>query len=58
VGDIARAERGAWPLGVPDVYAIDDAHIAAYARAARTREGFEQYLREFVWQSRKSSLPA
>src|SRR4051812_10580441 len=58
VSGIARAERGAWPLGVPDVYGIDDTHLAAYARAARTREGFAEYLREFVWQERKSSLPA
>ncbi len=57
VSGIARAERGAWPLGVPDVYAIDDAHLALYAKAARTRAGFEQYLRDFVWQERKSSLP-
>jgi glutaconate CoA-transferase, subunit A len=58
VSGVARAECGAWPLGVPDLYAIDDAHLATYAKAARTREGFENYLAEFVWQSRKSSLPA
>ena len=58
VSGIARAEHGAWPLGVADVYAIDDAHLAAYAKSARTREGFERYLDEFVWQGRKSSLPA
>jgi glutaconate CoA-transferase subunit A len=58
VSGIARAERGAWPLGVADAYAIDDAHLAMYAKTARTRAGFEQYLRDFVWQERKSSLPA
>jgi glutaconate CoA-transferase subunit A len=58
VTGIARAERGAWPLGVADLYPIDDAHLAGYAKAARTRAGFDQYLREFVWQDRKSSLPA
>lgn len=58
VTGVARAERGAWPLGLADVYAIDDAHLAAYAKTARTREGFERYLREYVWQDRKSSLPA
>ena len=26
--------------------------------AAKTREGFQRYLDKFVWQSRKSSLPA
>ena len=58
VSGVARAERGAWPLGLAELYAIDDAHLAAYAKAARTREGFESYLREYVWQDRKSSLPA
>jgi len=58
VSGIARAEHGAWPLGVVDVYGIDDAHLAAYAAAAKTREGFERYLDEHVWQRKKSSLPA
>ena len=48
----------ATPLGVADVYGIDDAHLAAYAAAAKTRDGFERYLDEYVWQRRKSSLPA
>ena len=58
ISGAARAERGAWPLGLADVYGIDDGHLAMYAKAARTREGFEGYLREHVWQGRKSSLPA
>jgi glutaconate CoA-transferase subunit A len=58
VSGIARAERGAWPLGVVDVYPIDDAHLSMYAKLARTREGFQQYLNEIVWSAKKSSLPA
>jgi glutaconate CoA-transferase subunit A len=58
ISGVARARHGAWPLGVADVYGIDDAHLAAYAAAAKTREGFKRYLDEFVWQGRKSSLPA
>jgi glutaconate CoA-transferase subunit A len=58
VTGVARAERGAWPLGIADVYGIDDAHLALYAKAAKTREGFEQYLKEFVWSPKKSSSPA
>jgi glutaconate CoA-transferase, subunit A len=58
VSGLAVAPRGAWPLGVADVYGIDDAHLAAYAKAARTREGFARYLDEFVWQKTKSSSPA
>jgi glutaconate CoA-transferase subunit A len=46
----ARAERGAWPLGASDVYPIDDAHLLAYARAAKTREGFRKYLDEHVFR--------
>ncbi len=54
----APAKRGAWPLGVADVYGIDAAHLARYARAAKTREGFQRYLDEFVCTRKKNSLPA
>jgi len=58
----APAKRGAWPLGVAGVYGIDDTHLAHYARAARTREGFERYIEEFVkayvCTPEKSSSPA
>jgi glutaconate CoA-transferase, subunit A len=58
VSAVAQARRGAWPLGVPDVYDIDDAHLMRYAKAAKTREGFQRYLDEFVCTREKSSLPA
>ena len=48
VSAVASAPRGAWPLGVADVYDIDDAHLARYAKAAKTKEGFRRYLDEFV----------
>jgi glutaconate CoA-transferase subunit A len=54
----AEAKRGAWPLGVPGDYGIDDAHLMLYARAARSREGFASYLSEFVCTPAKSSSPA
>ena len=47
----APAKRGAWPLGAPGMYDIDDAHLALYAKAAKTREGFQQYLDDFVFKS-------
>ena len=53
----APAKRGAWPLGVADLYGIDDPHLARYARAAKTREGFQRYLDEFVCTRKKNSLP-
>ena len=55
---VAPARRGAWPLGVTEVYGIDDSHLMHYAKAARTREGFQRYLDEFVCTPKKSSLPA
>jgi glutaconate CoA-transferase subunit A len=55
---VAPAARGAWPLGIPGVYDIDDAHLALYAREAKTRAGFERYLEQFVCTPAKSSLPA
>jgi glutaconate CoA-transferase, subunit A len=58
VSALAPAKRGAWPLGIADVYDIDDAHLAHYAQAARTREGFQRYLEEFVCIPEKSSSPA
>ena len=45
---VAPAPRGAWPLGVPGAYGIDDAHLLHYARLAKSAEGFRQYLDEFV----------
>jgi glutaconate CoA-transferase subunit A len=55
---IAPAPGGAWPLGIAGLYPIDDTHLARYARAAKTREGFQRYLDEFVCTPRKSSSPA
>jgi glutaconate CoA-transferase subunit A len=43
---IAEAPKGAWPLGLAELYATDDAHMALYAAAARTEEGFRNYLGE------------
>ncbi|MBU6496945.1 MAG: CoA synthetase [Rhodospirillales bacterium] len=45
---VALAARGAWPIGLLDEYAMDAAHIAEYARLARTAEGFSTYLAQYV----------
>lgn len=50
VTGVAPAVRGAWPLGVPLVYGIDDAHLMQYAKLAKTEEGFLRYLDEFVFK--------
>lgn len=58
VSGLAQARRGAWPLGMPGLYGVDDTHVSQYAKAARTREGFQRYLDEWVLTPRKSSSPA
>jgi glutaconate CoA-transferase subunit A len=46
---VALAERGAWPLPLPDHYGADTAHLAAYAAMAATAEGFAEYLDKYVY---------
>jgi len=52
VENVAVAERGAWPLGLPDFYPVDAAHLAKYARMAATTEGFTDYLDRYVYERR------
>jgi glutaconate CoA-transferase subunit A len=49
---VAVEPRGAWPLPLPDHYAIDGAHMAEYARLAATPEGFADYLQRYVYERR------
>ena len=58
VGGTAHAPKGAWPLGLPGVYGADDTHLSQYARAAKTRAGFQRYLDEWVLTPGKSFSPA
>ena len=48
IDSVAVAERGAWPLGLRQVYEPDRAHLAHYASEAASEEGFARYLREHV----------
>jgi Acyl CoA:acetate/3-ketoacid CoA transferase, alpha subunit len=52
VESIAVAERGAWPLPLPDYYPADAEHLAEYARMAATGEGFAEYLERYVYERR------
>src|SRR5688572_18868272 len=58
IAGVAHAPKGAWPLGVPGVYGPDDTHLSQYAKAARTKEGFQRYLDEWVLTPGKSFSPA
>jgi glutaconate CoA-transferase subunit A len=45
---VAVAERGAWPVAMLDEYPFDAAHVAEYARLAKTEAGFAEYLQRHV----------
>lgn len=45
---VAVAPRGAWPVALLDEYPFDAAHLAEYARLARTETGFREYLDRYV----------
>ena len=46
---IAEAREGAWPLALAGHYDADAEHIRAYARQAKTPEGFRGYLDRHVF---------
>jgi len=48
VDAVAVAANGCWPLGLPDHYGADLAHIGEYAKAATTAEGFTRYIEQYV----------
>jgi glutaconate CoA-transferase subunit A len=50
VETVAVAERGGWPLPLPEHYAWDAVHLAEYARLAATEDGFTQYLDRYVYE--------
>ena len=50
VETIAVAERGAWPLPLPEHYAWDADHLKEYAKLAATDEGFAKYLKQYVYE--------
>ncbi|MFL1462708.1 CoA transferase subunit A [Roseococcus sp. DSY-14] len=55
VSGIALAERGAHPVALLDEYGFDAAYVAAYARAARTQEGFDAWVAEHVSGARRAA---
>jgi glutaconate CoA-transferase subunit A len=52
---VAVAARGAWPIGLLDEYAMDAAHVASYAKLARTDDGFRDYLSRYVFPTRAAA---
>ena len=51
----AHAPKGAWPLEMSGRYPCDGEHIRAYAQAARSDQGFADYLAEHVFETRAAA---
>ena len=45
---LAEAPRGAWPMGLAGHYEPDRAHLADYAQAAASEDGFARYCADHV----------
>jgi glutaconate CoA-transferase subunit A len=50
VESVAVAERGAWPLPLPEHYAWDVEHLKEYVALAATDDGFAKYLDRYVYE--------
>jgi glutaconate CoA-transferase subunit A len=48
VSGIAVGAMGAWPLGCQELYEPDDGELGRYAEAARTEQGFADWLSVFL----------
>jgi glutaconate CoA-transferase subunit A len=48
ISRIALAKQGAWPVGLPEQYGSDDAAISRYVQSAKTAEGFQRFLDEWL----------
>ncbi len=55
---VAVAERGCWPSAMLDEYAADPAHIAEYARMAKTEDGFNAWLDRYVFATQTAPQAA
>jgi len=48
ISEVAKAPKGAKPLGLRGCYQEDADHLKAYAEAASTEDGFHRYLEQHV----------
>jgi glutaconate CoA-transferase subunit A len=48
---ISEVKRGAWPMGIPNGYDADREHLGLYAKMAKTKNGFQNYMEKFVFCS-------
>ena len=49
VSAVVHTPKGAWPTSCDSYYSYDDNHIMEYVKLAKTPEGFEEYLKKYVF---------
>jgi glutaconate CoA-transferase subunit A len=52
---IALAPRGAWPLGLPERYPMDEAVLQRYVSLAQTPEGFTSFVNEWLGEPQEAA---
>ncbi len=50
VSAVVHAPRGAYPTSCDSYYNYDDEHIKEYVQLAKTPEGFQEYLKKYVYK--------
>lgn len=55
VSAVARAEKGAWPMGLTRRYEDDAEHIREYCRLAATEDGLKDYIQRYVLSPRRQA---
>ncbi len=49
IDGISVVKNGAWPCALPGVYGADNNEIKKYSIAAKTQEGFEDYMKNYLF---------
>lgn len=55
VDAVAHVKRGAWPLSLANCYGRDGDHITTYVEAAKSPEGFNEYLKQYVFDEQAAA---
>ena len=48
VDGVSIVKNGAWPCALPGVYGSDNEEIKKYSLAAKTQEGFREYMKHYL----------
>ena len=49
IDGISVVQNGAWPCALPGVYGADNDEIKKYSIAAKTKKGFDDYMKNYLF---------